>query len=86
MPKCPDCETDNDFVYVGITRAECPNQQCRNYDRKAYAEWVKATQTHPNEPFDPDKTPTEDEIAQADAMAEMYKQYLGMGNQGDEFD
>ena len=93
MPKCPDCETDNDFVYVGLISAECPNKQCRNYDVKAYAAWVKATTVHPNDKqSDPDKTPTEDQLADAESMAEMYQQlglmygYGGNSDPGDDFD
>ncbi len=80
--KCPDCETDNDFVYVGITRAECPNKQCRNYDEKVYAAWVQTTKTHPN---DKEEDVTDEEQAQADAMAEYIKQ-LQCYDDGDAFD
>ena len=32
MPLCPSCGVDDERVYVGLQKVECPNRKCVEYE------------------------------------------------------
>lgn len=38
---CPDCNTENNYIYVGMIHIKCTNTHCRHFDKEVYKEWEK---------------------------------------------
>lgn len=60
MPKCPDCKTENSFVYVGAIEVECTYLHCQHFNQEAHNKFIGQAQ---------------EELEQAE-LEELYKNYL----------
>jgi hypothetical protein len=40
MSKCPECDTENPYVYIGAISVECTNIACRHFNDEAHTRWL----------------------------------------------